>query len=106
MHRAVLPGWTLHVAPEGWLFIKPEPAGIISGSLLELDAAALQAADLWEEVPTLYQREKITVLLDGDQQEAWAYTRRTAAGVPHSGNALSLFSREELLAIVRRSVVA
>ncbi len=106
MRRAVLPGWTLHVVPEGWLFIKPDPAGTVSGSLLELDAAALQAADLWEETPTLYQREKVTVLLDGDQQEAWAYTRRTAAGVPHSGNALSLFSREDLLAIVRRSVVA
>ena len=106
MRRAVLPGWKLHIAPEGWLFIKPDLAATVSGSLLELDAAALQAADLWEEVPTLYQREKVTVLLDDEQQEAWTYTRRTATGVPYSGDAFSQFQREELLAIVRRSVVA
>ncbi len=106
MRKAALPGWTLHVAPEGWLFIKPELAGSVSGSLLELDEAALQAADLWEEIPTLYQREKVLVRLeDGGGLEAWAYTRREAEGVPYSGGTLSLLRREEMLAAVRRSVL-
>ncbi|WP_417911835.1 gamma-glutamylcyclotransferase family protein [Candidatus Electronema sp. TJ] len=106
MRKAALPGWTLHVGPEGWLFIKPDPAGTVSGSLLELDAEALRAADLWEETPTLYQREKVNVRLDdGSGLEAWAYTRRAAAGVPHPGGALSLFEREETLAAVRRSIL-
>lgn len=106
MRKAALLGWTLHVAPEGWLFIKPDPAGSVSGSLLELDAEALRAADLWEETPTLYQREKVMVRLeDGGKLPAWAYTRRTAEGVPHSGCALSLFEREEMLAAVRRSIL-
>uniref|UniRef100_UPI004055F7D2 gamma-glutamylcyclotransferase family protein n=1 Tax=Candidatus Electronema sp. TaxID=2698783 RepID=UPI004055F7D2 len=106
MRKAALPGWTLHVAPEGWLFIKPDPAGSVSGSLLELDAEALRTADLWEEIPTLYQREKVAVrLADGGELEAWAYTRRTAEGVPHSGGALSLLRREDMLAALRRSVL-
>lgn len=106
MRKAALPGWTLHVAPEGWLFIKPDPAGSVSGSLLELDAEALRTADLWEEIPTLYQREKIAVrLADGGGLEAWAYTRRTAEGVPHSGGVLSLLRREDMLAALRRSVL-
>jgi gamma-glutamylcyclotransferase (GGCT)/AIG2-like uncharacterized protein YtfP len=105
MRKAVLLGWTLQVAPEGWLFIKPDPAGCVSGSLLELDAAALQAADLWEEVPVLYQRETVAVRLeDGGKLEAWAYTRREAAGMPYSGRALSLVECEEMLAALRRSI--
>jgi len=105
MRKATLLGWTLLVAPEGWLFIKPDLAGCVSGSLLELDAAALQAADVWEEVPDLYQREKVAVRLeDGGKLEAWAYTRRKAVGMPHASRALSLVECEEMLAAIRRSI--
>lgn len=106
MRNAVLRGWKLYVSPEGWLFIKPDPAGSVSGKLLELDEAALRAADLWEEVPMLYQREKIVVRLEaGGELEAWTYTRRNTTGVPYSGSALSLLQCEEMLAAARRSVL-
>ncbi len=106
MRNAVLRGWKLYVSPEGWLFIKPDPMGSVSGKLLELDEMALRAADLWEEVPVLYQREKVVIRLeDGSELETWAYTRRNSAGAAYSGSALSLLQREEMLAAARRSVL-
>ncbi len=106
MRTAVLRGWKLHVSPEGWLFIKPDPMGSVSGSLLELNTAALRAADLWEEVPVLYQREKVVVRLeDSGELETWAYTCRNATGTPYSGSSLSLLQCEEMLAAARRSVL-
>lgn len=98
MRKAALPGWSLYLAPEGWLFIKPDLAGSVVGSLLKLDAAALQAADLWEEVPLLYQREKVLVRPEnGGELEAWTYTRRNAEGKPHQGGQLTLLDRQTVL---------
>jgi len=103
--KARLPGWALHVAPEGWLFIKPDPAGCVSGSLLELDETALRAADLWEDAPTLYQREKVLVWPEkAEPILAWAYTRREADGVPHAGGLLTLRDRQALLAELRAAL--
>lgn len=76
--RAVLPGWLLLVSADGYLFIKPDPAGRVSGSLLALDAAALSAADRWEDAPRLYQREKTRVRTEGGWQVAWPRGRVAA----------------------------
>jgi gamma-glutamylcyclotransferase (GGCT)/AIG2-like uncharacterized protein YtfP len=97
--NAFLPGWSLFASAEdGYLFIKPDPPGSVSGSLLALDATALQTADRWEEFPQLYQREKVAVRLeDGTWREAWVYTRRQAEGTPYAGGRMSLLDRQAVL---------
>lgn len=103
--RAELPGWSLHVAAEGYLFIKPDPAGRVSGSLLALDPFALRAADRWEDAPRLYQREKVRVRTEEGWQAVWAYTRRSAAGLPQSDKRLSLLDQQAVLAAAKLSSV-
>ena len=96
--KARLSGWSLYSSQEeGYLFIKPDPTGTVSGRVLDIDTAALNMADRWEEVP-LYMREKVMVTVeDGTRQEAWAYTRRDAGGELHCGKELSLLDRQLVL---------
>ena len=94
---AQLSGWSLCSSEEGYLFIKPDPSGTVSGRIIEIDTAALHMADQWEEVP-LYMRESVVVTVeDGTRLEAWAYTRRDAEGELHSGKDLSLLDRQFVL---------
>ncbi len=105
----MLPGWSLYASlQDGYLFIKPDDlTSRVSGSLLAINAEALQAADLWEEVPLLYQREAVLVRLeDGSELEAWAYTRREKAGVPYAGKQLSLLEQQAVLAAAQQSISA
>ena len=96
--NAQLTGWSLYSSEEGYLFIKPDPTGTVSGRVLEIDTAALSMADRWEDVP-LYMREKVVVTVeDGTRQEVWAYTRRDAEGELHSRKELSLLDRQLVLA--------
>ncbi|WP_417911307.1 gamma-glutamylcyclotransferase family protein [Candidatus Electronema sp. PJ] len=109
MRKAMLPGWSLYASlQDGYLFIKPDDlTSRVSGSLLAINAEALQAADLWEEVPLLYQREAVLVRLeDGSELEAWAYTRREKAGVPYAGKQLSLLEQQAVLAAAQQSISA
>ncbi len=108
MRRAALPGWSLYAASEGWLFIKPDMAGSVSGRLLELDAAALRAADLWEEVPLLYQREKLLVIMPESEAllAAWAYTRRDGKGMPYAGGQTSLLERQVMLQAAAKRIIS
>ena len=99
--KAILTGWSLYSAHEnGYLFVKPEASGVVTGSILEVNTNALHSADQWEEIP-FYRREKVLVTLEDDTtQEVWAYTRRDADGNAFEGNELSINEREFVLTAV------
>ena len=83
MKEAHVPGWSLHIASDGYLFIKPMLDRSVDGVLLELDKEDLDRADLWEDVPT-YRRERLSARTESDEiVGVWAYTRRYAAGEPY-----------------------
>ncbi len=100
--KAELKGWSLYASGEdGYLFIKPDPAGTVSGRIIELDRRALHEADRWEETP-YYKRERADVSLeDGSMREVWVYTRRDAQGELYAGSGLSLLDREIVLDVLK-----
>lgn len=99
---ARLPGWAVYADDNGYLFIKPDPAGSVGGGIIEVDNLTLTIADQWEEVPR-YRREKVVVELDdGADLEAWAYTRCDGEGTIYSGTRTSLLDRQTVLAEARR----
>ncbi len=56
-------------------FIRPRPHAVTDGFLLlDLSAADFATLDEYEEIPTLYTREKVTVeLADGIRARCWVY---------------------------------
>lgn len=87
---ADLDGWALYCsAADGYLFIKPNPAGMVRGEMLRLPAQDLAIADYWEETPTLYAREVVVIRTSLGDTRAWTYTRRRGDGQPHLGSSFS-----------------
>ena len=75
---AVLKDWVL-VKNKEYPYIKPLEGKTVEGTVLHLDPGQLEQADRWEEVPEVYQREKVTVrTADGSFFNVWTYTRRNA----------------------------
>lgn len=57
--------------------IKPATGKIVKGKIIQLSDDQLQQADVWEQAPEGYQRERVTVKSDdGSFFNVWAYTRR------------------------------
>ena len=58
-----------------YYFVKKEEGAVTDGAILEgLSARELAILDQYEEVPTLYTRERIEVLAaDGREIECWIY---------------------------------
>lgn len=74
--KAVLKDWVLIKGKE-YPYIMPSDGKSVEGTILQLTAKQLEQADQWEEVPNVYQREKLTVrTTDGSYFNVWAYTRR------------------------------
>ncbi len=73
MLSARLPGFERR--RERYFYIVPDAGAETAGAiLLDLDAHDLSALDRYEEVPTLYTREMVTVLtLGGGQITCWCY---------------------------------
>ncbi len=73
---AVLEQWEV-VSSEEYPYIRPNAQSRVHGEVLKMSPAQLKLADQWEEVPDEYQRETLTVLLNGKEKvRAFAYTRR------------------------------
>lgn len=74
--KAVLKDWVL-IKSKNFPYILPSEGKLVEGSVLQLTPQQLEKADQWEEIPTVYQREKLTVrTADGSYFNVWAYTRR------------------------------
>lgn len=74
--NAVLKDWLL-IKNKEYPFIKPSEGKMVEGVVLQLSPEQLEQADRWEEVPEVYQREKVTVrTTDGSFFNVWTYTRR------------------------------
>jgi len=74
--KAVLKDWVL-INDHEYPYIMPSEGKSVQGSVVHLTFEQLEKADLWEEVPHVYQREKVTVrTADGSFFNVWAYTRR------------------------------
>jgi gamma-glutamylcyclotransferase (GGCT)/AIG2-like uncharacterized protein YtfP len=74
--KAVLNGWIMKKGEE-YPYITPSDGKSVKGSVLLMTEEQLTKADLWEEVPQDYSREKLTVrVTDGSFFNVWAYTRR------------------------------
>ena len=56
-------------------FIRPRPGAVTTGLLLiDLSDREFATLDAYEEIPTLYTREKITIeLVDGTSARCWIY---------------------------------
>jgi gamma-glutamylcyclotransferase (GGCT)/AIG2-like uncharacterized protein YtfP len=80
---AVLAGYGLYKHPgNGYLFVKPEEGGKVSGQLFQLKWRELELVDYWEDVP-LYERETLTVQTgSGKSVEAFVYTQKATSGIP------------------------
>ena len=69
----------------GYANIVPDPAGVVEGALYELDDAALAVLDTYEDYPTCYGRQQVTVVLaDGRSLLAITYVanpERVRAGL-------------------------
>lgn len=74
--KATLKDWVL-IKDKEYPYIMPADGKVVEGSVLHLSQEQLEKADHWEEVPRVYQREKVTVrTTDGSYFNVWAYTRR------------------------------
>ena len=74
--KASLKDWVL-IKNKEYPYIKPSEGKTVEGTVLHLSPQQLEQADRWEEVPEVYQREKLTVrTTDGSFFNVWAYTRR------------------------------
>ena len=79
---ATLSGYGCFLHPQnGYLFVKPEPNGEVSGTLLTVSQAELELIDLWEDVP-FYSREKLIVKTEQGLVEAFVYTQNNSEGIP------------------------
>jgi gamma-glutamylcyclotransferase (GGCT)/AIG2-like uncharacterized protein YtfP len=67
-----------------YYFVAKQPGAITNGAILEgLQSRDLEVLDAYEDVPTLYTRERIEVLtLDGHRIECWIYLPTEWARVP------------------------
>jgi gamma-glutamylcyclotransferase (GGCT)/AIG2-like uncharacterized protein YtfP len=84
-HRAEVIGRTVEAVPatlkgyergkRRYWFIRPREGAATRGAILSnLTDAEFAALDEYEEVPTLYTREQITVTLGGgENRECWVY---------------------------------
>lgn len=76
--KAVLKDWVF-IKNKEYPYIKPSESKTVEGVVLHLSTEQLEQADRWEEVPEVYQREKVTVrTTDGSFFNVWTYTRRNA----------------------------
>ena len=74
MKAATLLDYRLDEEPGCYRMIYPQIGGRIDGTLvMDLNEDELVAFDEWEDEGRLYKRVKATVLVDGEQVEAWAY---------------------------------
>jgi len=74
--KAVLKDWVL-IKDKEYPYIMPSDGKVVEGSVLHLSQEQLEKADQWEDIPKIYQREKVTVrTTDGSFFNVWAYTRR------------------------------
>lgn len=74
--KAVIKDWVL-INDKEYPYIMPSDGKSVQGSVVHLTPEQLEKADQWEEVPHVYQREKVTVrTTDGSFFNVWAYTRR------------------------------
>lgn len=73
---AKLKGWVLIEHKENPAII-PSESMTVEGMVIHLTEEQLKIADEYEEIPQVYQRERVTVrTADGDFYNVWAYTRR------------------------------
>ncbi len=73
---ATLNNWKVYTDRE-YPYIKPLNGESVNGILIKMNKTHIKIADEWEAVPTIYQREKLDVVLsDGSTKQAYVYTGR------------------------------
>lgn len=74
--NATLKNWKVYTDKE-YPYVKPLNGQEVSGVVIKMNKTHLKKADIWEAVPTIYQREKLEVEFDdGTKKEAYVYTGR------------------------------
>jgi gamma-glutamylcyclotransferase (GGCT)/AIG2-like uncharacterized protein YtfP len=82
---AVLRGYRRCEPPGSYAYITPDPSSEVHGQILRnVDAAAVQAFDAYEDEGRLYRRVAVWVTLAGGDEPAEAYVAR--APVPRSAS--------------------
>jgi len=74
--KAILLNWEKYTHEE-YPYILPKQGSQVHGEIIALEDKELAIADQWEEVPRVYQREKLEVkLTDGSQLKVWVYIKK------------------------------
>lgn len=80
MYPAILKNHVISVGNDGYYQAIKKNDSTIKGSILSLSDNELLIADLWEEVPHLYQRHLYVFHIDTHTQRAWMYNRGSVPG--------------------------
>ena len=75
MYKATLRNYSIYEAIDGWYFIKEKEGNDIQGYIIELDDRCLEICDAFEYCPNMYQRKKISVILQHKEIETYVYIR-------------------------------
>ncbi len=75
MYEAALKDYSVYEAEDGWYFIDKKIGNVINGCVIELDDKCLEICDAFEYCPKMYQRRKITVLVNNEPIETYVYIR-------------------------------
>lgn len=81
---AVLYDYTLKER-DGFYFVSSEEGEQVKGSVICLTEAELEICDKWEEVP-LYERIRVSVIINGKKYMVWVYVRNNTEGIPVTSN--------------------
>ena len=80
VEAAVLRGYRRFAPAGSYPYIASDPAGEVDGDVLrDVDAAALQAFDAYEDEGRLYRRVEVRVTIAGRSEPAQAYVGLAAA---------------------------
>ena len=75
MYEAVLKDYSVYEAEDGWYFIDKKDGNVLYGCVIELDDKCLEICDAFEYCPEMYQRRKISVLVNDKPIETYVYIR-------------------------------
>ncbi|MEI6606605.1 MAG: gamma-glutamylcyclotransferase family protein [Verrucomicrobiota bacterium] len=95
---AVLRGYSLRKTSD-FLFITPQPDGVVEGRILHLTDEQILIADQWEEIP-YYTRKRVEVWIADSPVPVWVYTRDGADGEASTSGEISSLARNELIEVI------
>lgn len=102
MEPARIRGFSVRASTGGYLAAVADPAGVIDGALVHLDAAARLVADAWEDLTVYARAAAVARLADGRDVACFLYVRAGIAGPPVTDGRLTDRSRADVITDIRR----